>query len=332
MHRPKKLYCNFAGGWGSALYFGPASHVTESNSYPVPSRSVLVLAVSDRVRVQVTVVPCGAWHRLQLAERPSAAPRPPAASSQAAARGPPATHRAWQRRRRARSTYLGNLSFSFRRLCRVGCTWPRHWAISSYWALVSFMPRTAPRRWACAAREGRGSVGCASAAQRPRQQAEEQRQGGPQARDAPHSKPGAEAVRRRRRGRFAQLRPAARPGVHAGEGGERAGEPPCRAAPLASAQVASAQPRKRRDCEGLAADPCAEMGDGGVRQTMLSAVRIGPANERQRQLVHTSLLRVNCFATSQHAKLPQVGFYSFPPQCRWVYFIIPSVENMTAIK
>lgn len=36
-------------------------------------------------------------------------------------------------------TYLGNLCFSFLRLCLVGGTDTRHWAISSYWALVSIM-------------------------------------------------------------------------------------------------------------------------------------------------------------------------------------------------
>lgn len=36
-------------------------------------------------------------------------------------------------------TYLGNLCFSFLRLCLVGGTHTRHWAISSYWALVSIM-------------------------------------------------------------------------------------------------------------------------------------------------------------------------------------------------
>lgn len=38
-----------------------------------------------------------------------------------------------------RATYLGNLCFSFLRLCLVGGTDTRHWAISSYWALVSIM-------------------------------------------------------------------------------------------------------------------------------------------------------------------------------------------------
>lgn len=36
-------------------------------------------------------------------------------------------------------TYLGNLCFSFLRLCLVGGTDTRHCAISSYWALVSIM-------------------------------------------------------------------------------------------------------------------------------------------------------------------------------------------------
>lgn len=36
-------------------------------------------------------------------------------------------------------TYLGNLCFSFLMLCLVGGTDTRHWAISSYWALVSIM-------------------------------------------------------------------------------------------------------------------------------------------------------------------------------------------------
>lgn len=36
-------------------------------------------------------------------------------------------------------TYLGNLCFSFLRLCLVGGTDTRHWAISSYWALVSII-------------------------------------------------------------------------------------------------------------------------------------------------------------------------------------------------
>lgn len=36
-------------------------------------------------------------------------------------------------------TYLGNLCFSFLRLCLVGGTDTRHWAISSYWALVNIM-------------------------------------------------------------------------------------------------------------------------------------------------------------------------------------------------
>ena len=36
-------------------------------------------------------------------------------------------------------TYLGNLCFSFLRLCLVGGTDTRHWAISSYCALVSIM-------------------------------------------------------------------------------------------------------------------------------------------------------------------------------------------------
>lgn len=39
----------------------------------------------------------------------------------------------------ATDTYLGNLCFSFLRLCLVGGTDTRHWAISSYWALVSIM-------------------------------------------------------------------------------------------------------------------------------------------------------------------------------------------------
>lgn len=41
--------------------------------------------------------------------------------------------------RGAMGTYLGNLCFSFLRLCLVGGTDTRHWAISSYWALVSIM-------------------------------------------------------------------------------------------------------------------------------------------------------------------------------------------------
>lgn len=36
-----------------------------------------------------------------------------------------------------------HFSFSFLRLCRVGCMCPSNWAISSYWALLSLMPRTA---------------------------------------------------------------------------------------------------------------------------------------------------------------------------------------------
>lgn len=96
---------------------------------------------------------------LELGAQPGAsgaapvAPRLLAASSEAAARGPSRPPRAGQRPRRAGSTYLGNFSFSFLRLCRVGCTCPRNWAISSYWALLSFMPRTAgPAR----RREGSG--------------------------------------------------------------------------------------------------------------------------------------------------------------------------------
>lgn len=41
--------------------------------------------------------------------------------------------------RGAMGTYLGNLCFSFLRLCLVGGTDTKHWAISSYWALVSII-------------------------------------------------------------------------------------------------------------------------------------------------------------------------------------------------
>ena len=44
-------------------------------------------------------------------------------------------------------TYLGNLCFSFLRLCLVGGTDTRHWAISSYWALVSIMLAQESERW-----------------------------------------------------------------------------------------------------------------------------------------------------------------------------------------
>lgn len=173
------------------------------------------------------------------------APRLLAASSEAAGRGPSRPPRAGQRPRRAGSTYLGNFSFSFLRLCRVGCTCPRNWAISSYWALLSFMPRTAgPAR----RREGSGL-----------------RRSGPRHREAEGqglgvggnygnprgAQPGTETVRAGCSGRFPQLRPAARPGR---------GEPPSRAARL----CAAAQAEGERRVAGRCCAPCGNRGSASL--------------------------------------------------------------------
>lgn len=87
---------------GRVLYFVPTPQVAESEKYPAPSRSSseLSLAVDDRVRVQVILYRVGpgtGGRRLDLAERPPAAPRSPARSEPAGRRPgpePPAPRRA----------------------------------------------------------------------------------------------------------------------------------------------------------------------------------------------------------------------------------------------
>lgn len=105
-----------------------------------------------RVYVSGGFALCEAWNWRQRLEEAVGAGGAARACTQRAAGRRPAEQPAQRRTAPGTgSTYLGNFSFSFLRLCRVGCTCPRNWAISSYWALVSFMPRGAKKWPSCAA-------------------------------------------------------------------------------------------------------------------------------------------------------------------------------------
>lgn len=141
----------------------------------------------------------------------------------------------------------------------MGCTCPRNWAISSYWALVSFMPRTAQSRGAEPARrrrEGRreraGLAPLRPPAQRQRRAARGRRPGrckpgAPSATSPVPRQSGAAAA-------AASRSSAPRPG-RGGAGGE--GGESRHPAPLGSAQP----PRREGSARCLgAAVPRAEVG------------------------------------------------------------------------